>query len=257
MKNSQENLQKRRDEIINYLSENTELSVEQLSEYLNVSVSTIRRDLSLMEEMGLVKRFHGGASIRNFSIHSNEPPQIIKLRHLIAKRAAQYINNYDVIFFNSSQTALYSMHYLGDLKTTIITNNVNAIYLKPDENTTLILTGGEIRYPKESMVGDIANNTISNVTSTICIMGCNGIDPEFGITTEILHEAKVNNLFFENTLGYRIVVADYRKIGHRSNFKSGESTQCDILVTDIYANQKVLSELEKQGITVIQVDPRD
>ena len=86
-------------------------------------------------------------------------------------------------------------------------------------------------------------------------MGCNGIHPIYGITTDSLHEAKVNSLFFENTVGLKIVVADYRKIGVRSSFRSIESTRADILITDIYANEKVLHSLEKQGIKVIRIDP--
>lgn len=255
MKNSLENVQKRQKKILDYLSKHIELTVEELSSLCEVSPATIRRDLTVMENMAVIKRTHGGAHIHNKSLPNNEPIELTKIRHALAKKACSFIKNNDILFFNSSQTALFVLHYLGNIKTTIITNNVKAIYLKPEDNTTLILSGGEIRHPKDAMVGDIAINTISNITSSICIMGCNGIHPIHGVTTESLHEAKVNNLFFQNTLGTKIIVADHRKIGSRYPFKSLDSAQADIIITDIYAPIKEIQELENLGIKVIQIDP--
>lgn len=255
MKNSIENITNRQKKILQQLTEYHEMSVQQLSSILDVSEATIRRDLTLMEDKGQLKRIHGGCKLHDKALTSDEAPEITRIRHALAKKAVSFIKNDDVLFLNSSRTALLSMHYLNNLRTTIFTNNVHSIYLKPDDNTTLILSGGEIRFPKEAMVGDNAIHTISNVTGDICIMGCNGIHPIYGVTTDSLHEAKVNSLFFENTVGPRIVLADYRKVGVRSSFKSMDTVNIDILITDIYAPKNVLHSLEKQGIKVIQIDP--
>jgi len=255
MKNSVENVQKRQKLILEHLAKNLELSVESLAQLCNSSSATIRRDLTQLEDMGVLKRTHGGARIIEDSLLTSDTPELTRIRHALAKAACSYIKDNDILFFNSSKTALFVLHYLERLKVTIITNNVKAIYLKPADNASLILTGGEIRFQKEAMVGDIAINTISNVTGSICIMGCNGFHPIHGVTTESLHEAKVNNLFFENTVGTKIVIADYRKIGNRSPFKSVETQKVDILITDIYAPIEVLRELEKQGVKVVQIDP--
>jgi len=255
MKNSIENVQKRQKLILEHLSRSLELSVESLANLCNSSAATIRRDLTQLENMGILKRTHGGARIIEDSLLTTDTPELTKIRHALAKAACSYINDNDILFFNSSKTALFVLHYLSHLKVTIITNNVKAIYLNLADTTSLILTGGEIRFQKEAMVGDIAINTISDITGSVCIMGCNGIHPIHGVTTENLHEAKVNNLFFEHTIGTKIVVADYRKVGNRSPFKSVEIQKVDILITDIYAPIEVLRELEKQGVKVVQIDP--
>lgn len=255
MKNSIENIETRQKEILQHLSKHHELSVRELAELCQVSSATIRRDLMLMEEKGQLKRKHGGAKIQERVFPFDEAPEITRIRHSLAKAACTFIKENDVLFFNSSKTALYVLHYIGNIKTTIITNNVQSVYLKSDDNATLVLSGGEIRFPIEAMVGDIALNTIANATADICIMGCNGIHPLYGITTDNLHEAKVNRLLFENTVGLKIVIADHRKIGVRSSFKSVDSRVADILITDIYAPEKVLHSLEQQGIRIIQIDP--
>ncbi len=255
MKNALKNVKKRQQAIMTCMETAESIRVDDLAVLYGVSKATIRRDLRLLEDMGKLKRTHGGAHIQPVSAISKEAPEITRIRLALAKVASSYINNHDIIFINSSETAIFILNYLRDLTTTIITNNVSAIYLKKEDSTTLVLSGGEIRYPKEAMVGDIAINTISKITGSICIMGCNGIHPVHGVTTESFHEAKVNNLFMENTNGLRIIVADYRKIGARYPFRSVETTQVDILITDIFAPADILNSLEKQGIEVIQVDP--
>ncbi|NLC41240.1 MAG: DeoR/GlpR transcriptional regulator [Erysipelothrix sp.] len=255
MKNSIANVQKRRSDILSIIQEKEEASVELLCQLCDVSPSTIRRDLDAMYQMGVLTRTHGGAKLHDQSLSVSEPQELVKLRHALAKAASLYVKSGDILSFNSSQTALYVLNYLFDMNLIIVTNNVEAIRLHHDTTSTLIMTGGEIRLPKEAMVGDIAINSITNITSTISILGCNGIDPIHGVTTENISEAKVNSFFFENTVGKRIVVADYRKIGARAPFKSVSCSMVDILITDIFAPANIVAQLRKQGIDVIQIDP--
>ena len=73
-----------------------------------------------------------------------------------------------------------------------------------------------------------------------------------GITTSVFHESKINQKIIENS-STLIVVCDYRKIGHQANFTIGKIEDIDILITDSYADERILTALEKSGVQVIQV----
>lgn len=256
MKNSNETIKKRHTDIIKLLREKTTLHVPELATLLAVSEITIRRDLNTLDKMGMVVKFHGGASIVVTETTEIEKTndKIESIKHAIAKVAASFVKEGDTIFVNTSSTALSSLKYLGDKRVNVITNNVKVANIDHNPNSTIILSGGEIRFPKEALVGDIAINTFSKMTANISIIGCSGIDSEEGITTPIMHEAKINSLIIERTQGLKIVVADYRKIGKTTNFISANWSDISYLITDTFADSKILQAIEKKGVLIIQVN---
>jgi DeoR/GlpR family transcriptional regulator of sugar metabolism len=68
-----------------------------------------------------------------------------------------------------------------------------------------------------------------------------------------MNEARINKTIIDQTKGPVIVVADYRKIGAVSNFKSGDISRVNYVVTDSFADDRTVAQLEKAGIIVIQV----
>lgn len=103
----------RRDALLKELKTAGHLTVDELVERLHVSPLTIRRDLQYLNDHGFIDRFYGGASIINFvgtehdPASSNEP-----YKHAIAKYAAQYVKDNDVLFINTSSTALLLLSYI-------------------------------------------------------------------------------------------------------------------------------------------------
>ncbi len=164
-------------------------------------------------------------------------------KHSIAKTTAQLIDSGDTIFINTSSTALLVLRYLDQKYVTVITNNAKAVTCKSSPNVTIILTGGELRYPKESMVGDFALQTIRNVSVSKSILGCSGFSLDIGMTTSIHSEVSINRLMLENCKGPRILCVDHSKLGQTANFISGNVTDFDVVVTDREADTEFLSEL--------------
>lgn len=259
MKNTSLTIKKRREEIIHLLERNLSsvVSVNELAELLQVSPMTIRRDLMIMEEMGVIVRVHGGASLidkPNFEgLTENQNLENIKVA--LSKKAASYIKDNMTLFINSSSTALQAVNFLKETPLTIVTNNLKASPKNMNPNTTIILPGGEIRYPKEALVGDLTIEALSHISSDIAILGCSGVSAESGVRTENVHEAKVNRVMVENANQLVILVADYRKIGHVANFFTSDLSQIDILITDIYADHDALNAIEEKGVTIVQVSP--
>ena len=254
MKSSDKVIKERRSKIIELLKQEDILLVKEISDYLMVSEITIRRDLTALEKMGQIKRLHGKAQIVKKTGTEDFNTELELLKVALSKKASEFVTEGNTLFINTSSTALSSLKNLGDKRLTIVTNNVKVASLDHNPNSTVILSGGEIRFPKEALVGDIAIESFSKMSSDISIIGCSGLSIENGITTPVLHEAKINSLIIERTNGLVVLVADYRKIGFSSNFTSGNIKDINYLITDNFAPLEVIREIEKQGVQVIQVE---
>lgn len=216
---------------------------------------TIRRDLNILEDQGIVQHKHGYAEIiaNTPSEGRTKNPWIEKIKLKLAKQAVKYINPNETIFINSSSTAINLMDYLTSKNNTIITNNIEATRKKMGETNTLVLTGGEVRFPKEALIGQIAVDYLEKIYADVTFIGCAGIS-KHGISSNNLYEARINRMMIEHTHANRVVVlADYRKIGHNSNFTSGSLSNISYLITDSHADIQALKEIEQAGVTVIQI----
>lgn len=253
MKNSFKDIENRRKQLLAALQLEKTLSVKALSQQFSVSEITMRRDLAALKKMGLIERQHGKASIFEAEHADVQQEEIEQLKAALAKRAAAFIKDGDTVFVNTSSTALAALHYLEEKRVTVVTNNVKAVNLEYHPNATVILSGGEIRFPKEALVGDIAIDSFSKMSSNLSIIGFSGISVANGLTTPVLHESKINSLIMERTNGLVIVVADYRKLGVSSNFTSGMLKEINYLITDCFSAPETIRAIEKQGVQVIQV----
>ncbi len=250
MKREKAYVEGRRKQIVEILHKNPEVRVDELTKYLGVSAITIRRDLQYLEEHKLLVRFYGGA----------KPVEAVggmdgtaRCRDLISRYAASLVEDGDTIFINTSSTALQMVPYIHSRNVTIITNNGKAINCEKPEGVNVILTGGEIRYPKEAMVGDFAVRNLQNIFAKKAFVGCSGISAQTGMTTENANEVNVNQLMIEHTSQSVYLLADHTKIGRSSSFISCTADMIKHLITDKEAPEAELKLLRRQGIQVCQV----
>lgn len=253
MKNSIKNINQRQQQILDILKEHKKMATDDLANLLHVSISTIRRDLNILEEKNDIIRTHGYCSYNYKNQEDFDETGPVRIKKAIALEAAKFIKDFDTLFINTSSTALMALQYNQAKNLTIVTNNLKIVYLPHDSNSSYILTGGEMRVPKEALVGDIAIHTISSMNADSCIIGCSGIDLQNGVTTKILNEARINELMINKTIRNKILVADHRKIGTTSKFKIADISVFDYLITDQYSSDEVLREIAKMGVKVIKV----
>lgn len=254
MKNSIAAIDRRHADILDVLKEKQHLTTQELAEALNVSLSTIRRDLHLLEEKNDIVRKYGYCTLNYADRDEVDPSGSEHLKKAIAREAGQFVHDCDTLFINASSTALKTVNYMHAEHVTIVTNNLEINHLPQNANYNYLLTGGEMRFPKEALVGDIALNTIAAINADTCIMGCSGVSLESGVTTEIINEGKINALMLDHTLKRKVLVADHRKIGVTSKCKVADISAFDYLITDQYASAETLKEIRKLGVKVIQVD---
>jgi DeoR/GlpR family transcriptional regulator of sugar metabolism len=254
MKRCKKDVCARQEKNVHILTENPDTSITEISKELDVSEITIRRDIKCLHEMGKIHRNRGKIVVKDFlNIDGQEIDEIEMIKMKLGQAASSLVHNNQTIFVNSGSTPLYVLKYLKDKKITIASNNVKVASVSHHPESMLILSGGEVRLPKEAMVGDATINFFENIKADAAIMGVYGINANHGITTSNPNEAKINEVILKQTNGPVIVVADYRKIGLIANFKSGELDRVNYLVTDSYADDRTIEAIEKKGISVIQV----
>lgn len=257
MRSSIEELNNRRKQILTMLNDakDNRLTVNNIAHGLDVSVMTVRRDLDELEELKLITRFHGGAELLNKETELKADQLIIKnLNSAISKKAAEYVTEDSTIFINSSSTALNTLTYLKETPINLFTNNLNIVTYETHPASNIIVTGGEIRpNRKNALVGNNALQSIQGIHSNITIIGCSGVGVKHGISTNNLHEANLNHLYLQNSDGLKVLVANHTKINKKTNFFVADIIDIDIFITDRYASNSDIREIESWGVTVIQV----
>lgn len=255
MKQKKEVIDARRTQLIEILRNNKTVQVQELSRTLQVSLPTVRRDLDYLYKNHIVDRFYGGASLNTSRTFAVPEEKNERVKHALAKYAASQISDNDIVFINTSSTALLALKYMGNKKVTIITNNANAIHTEHSDAVQVILTGGELRIPKYSMVGDVALGTLRMVKANKCILGFNGISAQSGLTTRNMMEVSINEMMISNCSGPVMVVAPSHKVGLSSSFTSASIDRIHMLITDIQADPAETGLIAEHNVQIVKLDP--
>lgn len=138
--------------ILRYLNSNEIATTKFLCELTGASIATIRRDLNLMDQHGLLKKTHGGAqSIAPKSCLGYPSPSLafdafFKSKEQIAKKAAEFISSGDIIFIGAGMTCNLLSKYINEKENiTVVTTNLTAVMeLVPNPNISILLLGGNV-----------------------------------------------------------------------------------------------------------------
>lgn len=255
MKVKREVVKKRRDDLMKHIQERGNATVIELSELFSVSELTIRRDLEYWESRNAVERYYGGAKLIQDFVSNPSESLKEQNKRAIAKYAAQHVVDGDIIFINSSSTALMMIPYIKDKYVTVITNNGKAVNIECDPRVTILLTGGEIKFPKESLVGDFAISSLEKVRANKLFLGCSGFDIEQGATTAIIDEVQINRVMMERCNGEKFLLADSSKFEKVYNFQISNLNEFNYLITDRDFDSEYVDPLKKIGLEIISLDP--
>ncbi|MGN7859098.1 DeoR/GlpR family DNA-binding transcription regulator [Microbacterium sp. 22303] len=232
------------------------VDVTGLAELLDVTTETVRRDLAVLEQQGLVRRVHGGA------LPAERPlPELTlaarigqhseaKLR--IATRALQELPDGGTILLDSGSTTLAIAELLpADAQLTVVTNNtIVAGALAGRDNLTLLLIGGRVRTVTGAAVGPWAIEALAELTVDVAFLGTNGFDADHGLSTPDQDEAAVKRAMLE-AARTRILVADSSKLGavHLQRFARAE--ELHTIITDTAADPDAVEALRAAGPKVV------
>ena len=184
-------------EIIKLANQRSIVRVEELAEYFNVSLQTIRKDLNKLCSDGQLERVHGGAIIPSH-IENIEYEQRKKINLLgkqaIGRACAKKIPNEICLFMGigtSTETAAKLL--LEHKNLLIVTNNLNiANVLKNSAKSEVVITGGNLRKSDGALIGQPALETIKNFKFDLAILGCSALDREGNMLDFDTQEILVN-----------------------------------------------------------------
>jgi DeoR family transcriptional regulator of aga operon len=245
----------RHENILKELKDNGKVNVQHLSNDLEVSEVTIRKDLRVLEEKGLLFRTHGGATQTNPYTSDRPVSEKAKIRagekNAIAKEAVQLIGDNDSIILASGTTILAVARYIkSDHRLNVITSALNvSLELSHHENVEILQLGGQLRPSSTSVVGPYAEQFLSGITCGILFLGVDGIDLDHGLTTSNLMEASLNQKFIE-VAQYAVVVADHTKFGKRGFSRICGLDKIQHIITDDGISSDTIIKLEEMGIQV-------
>lgn len=250
---------KRHQDILNRLEKEKHLEVLDLCEILNVSAVTIRKDLKLLEQKGLLHRTHGGASLENPYINErtvlDKEKISVEEKNGIAQMAASRIVENDSILIASGTTVqAFSKYIQPKNKLTVITSSLHVVlHLIHDKNIEILQLGGYIRHTSASVIGNYAEYILQNVSCSKLFLGVDGIDLEYGLSTTNLEEAELNKKML-NAAQKVIVLADSSKFGKKSFARICDLSRVDEIITDSGISDIKRNKLEEKEIKVTIVD---
>lgn len=242
--------------ILEELQRKNRVTIQELSDQLEVSGVTIRKDLKALEERKLLFRTHGGASLQN--PYALERPiqekQYINAseKQQIARAAMGLIGQHDALMIGSGTTVFeFARHLSPERPLTVITPALKvAMELSHRKNVEVLQLGGLIRPNSSSVAGNFAEYMLEYVSCGLLFLGVDGIDLDFGFTISNLTEAGLNQKMIRTAQSV-VILADHTKFGRKGIAKICEFEQVQFVITDSGVAPEMVTALEEFGIEVI------
>lgn len=250
---------RRREQIAELLQDRRYLTIDALSNKLGVSSSSVRRDLKVLEEKGLVQLLYGGVVMRKSPLqpYCEREFKYAEEKRAIGQRAAQMVKEGDVVIIDAGSTAsqvAYALSRRKDLiDVTVITPAINvARFFLDRPSIRVLLSGGELTRENEGMIGRIAEEFFSHVHAGAVFLSSVGITPEAGAMYADHERAALRGAMVKCARQV-VFIADHSKFGRIAPASGFPIRDIHTLITDENASNSALSALEafrSRGIAV-------
>lgn len=243
---------KRKQLIMEKLSHDKFVRLDDLVSLLDTSESTVRRDLDELESERKLHRVHGGAelphSLQEEFTNQQKSIKNIQEKMQVARKAASLISNDDVIFVDAGTTNELLLGYLNQDNLTVVTNSIHHAAKLVDKNIQTIIIGGHVKKTTDASIGAVAYEQIKQLNFDKAFLGINGIDEEF-LTTPDMEEAVIKKNVIENARK-SYIVTDSSKIG-RVSFAKVDKIENATIITN--QSSGALMKKIKENTRVIEV----
>lgn len=232
--------------ILDTVNKKKSVELDELCKLLNASESTIRRDLALLDEKGVLVKVRGGAIANDDNFSALEPNVEEKSglyseeKEAIARYAASLIEDGDFVYIDAGTTTEKMIEFIPSKSVTFVTNAfINAKKLA-QRGFKVIILAGEVKTSTEAIIGSEAVITLMHYNFTKCFMGVNGISIKGGFSTPDKNEALVKTMAVSRSKQV-FVLGDHSKFGKITAVKFGE-LNCGKIITDKVPDKKYLLE---------------
>ena len=247
--------EERYDRILSILEKEQYISALQLSKMLYVSLPTIRRDLAELRRRNQIIRSHGGAKVIQAE-HIVAPLDFRKTvnaaeKRALCRQAATMVNDYDLIFIDSSTTTLQMADFLSDKKgITVITNGIPLATLLVQKGIKTYCTGGEIFENSLAHFGSFAEDFIQRFNIDTLFFSCHGVNENGVLTDPSLPETQIRRVAIHQSKK-TVFLCDETKLGLSTPYNLVPIRTIDQVITNSEKVRRFFQPEEAEKITVI------
>lgn len=248
--------EERQQEILRLARAEGRVDVPGLAADLDVTTETIRRDLTVLERAGVIRRVHGGAiPVERLgfepALAARDAVMTVE-KERIAKAALAEVPDEGAIIIDAGSTTERLATILPmDRELTVVVNAPPlAVLLAPRPNLTMIMLGGRVRGRTLATVDDWNLRMLSQLYVDVAFMGTNGLSPERGFTTPDPAEAAVKRAMIA-AARRTVVLADHTKAGNDFLARFAELTDVDTVITDNGLDGELAEDFERAGLRVV------
>ncbi len=248
--------EERRSEIARIVKQDERILAGSLAEKFKVSIDTIRRDLSMMEDKGLLKRTHGGA-INAMKVRALPPDALLLYnegspkQNAVAKLAVSFIGEGDTVYIGGAGIHCIMLKYLPlDISFSVVTNSIIiADRLKDFENIETYMACGKVR-KQGNILDALTIEFIRSLRMDTAFLTGGGLTVGHGLSNAtpegtILHKAVAE------VSKRKIYLATFDKLGYESFARSMDAKGLDLVITDWEAPQGEIDKLRGLGVKVL------
>ena len=229
----------------------------ELAAELEVTAETIRRDLSILERQGLLRRVHGGAiPVERLGFEpglATRDAVMTTEKDRIAKAALAELPDEGSILLDAGTTTARLAELLPpDRQLTVLTNALpTALSLAPRANITVLVVGGRVRGRTLAAVDLWALDALGQSYVDVAFVATNGLSIERGLTTPDQAEAAVKKAMIR-AARRAVLLADHTKVGCDHLARFGELSEIDTFITDSGLDERTAAEIESHGPRVVR-----
>ena len=229
-------------------------SLDELSELVDASISTVRRDLDILEGQGLIRRTHGGARLTNpksdeFTFSTRETHQLSE-KEAIGQACAGLILPNQTVIVDAGTTCFQVARHLEAKSPHIITNSLPVANAFSSSAKTEVVVSGGLIYPRLGvLVGPLAVAAFAQVHADVAILSCGGITAEVVTNSHgLLIEIQIAMMQAARRV---ILCVDHTKFGRQSISQLCVLEAIDTVITDQLPPDDIRAALEKGGVELI------
>jgi DeoR family fructose operon transcriptional repressor len=245
----------RQKKMLDLLATKDVITISEFMKFFNISIETVRRDLTRLEKQGSIKKVYGGAKLN--AINIDEPTLENRLidrrlqKEAIGKKCSEFIQDGDCIFIDSGSTTFHIAKQLATKKNlTIITSSIPVVNELMNSDFELIIIGGRIRHDERSVVtyDYIFNFSELNIQKSFICAG--GITIENGISDFNMQEAVTRKIIIERSKQV-LVAADSSKFQRDVMISIAPLSKIDYVITDSQLNRNTANGFKRTSTTLI------
>lgn len=248
-------VKERQNRIVDMVNQKGFVKVKDLSEIFDVTEDSIRKDLTILEKRGLLKKTYGGAERLRVNSHelyvSQRIGKNIDEKQAIAREAMKLINEGEMIFLDISTSNLELIKLIleAGLKITVVTNMIDIMlsFTAPTE-TNLVFIGGKLNRERDGFVGSISNKRIKEFKFDKAFIGAVGVDINKNkVYTYTIDDALTKQTVME-TSDKTYLMMENKKFASDGNYRYADIADFNGMILDCEPNEEIKLDLEKQDI---------